>query len=619
MKKEYYYQFIEPSVEGRGSNSEGKFEPKGLSQIAAYLHESVRKRNALANEKTDDLILSNFEVVDQGIAEEEIDKIIKNKSQLGDSIYYVFLSILGSCAKNALEIAKKAKKNRAIIIAGNDHATHRYKQLLLTGLVDYILLGDNVHQQVVELIETLNINNEENLRKIPFLAYRDKDGNIIKNTIKADKIVSTVICKNTYSILDENVYLLKDSKMIINAVLGNRLLYTRINILAQKLAGDRDQNKIRQNNLNRIDNSPVRKLHRWTTVRQATIDIAKGCRGGLGGKPCIFCSICDVRKMEAAKPEFVVDLAVEMARMNYNFLYVTTDDLTSFAPKPSKDIDIDLNNTYLGKLALLWENTKFIKNGSLKKLNEEIELYAYAQAHNISRLPSLISLIKKMNVIRLNIGFESGSDTMLLGMGKAASARQNMNVVKLLKTAGIQLHTSFVLGSIGETEKTLDETLRFIEEIVECSKSNTGTNNIVVLEPSIIYPAFNTKMWNMLTNIDQAIEGLNYFLSQLKYYANYKERTIDLSIILLLEDRLAAYRKMGSSERKRLLDITKRWANINRHASYIEDTKQVVNDWIELFCFVDYQRIQQTIQKIGKIIIKEGIKSGTFAGVQGTF
>lgn len=627
------YQFIQPSIEGESSASESKFEPKGLSQVAAYLHEYIKEKRIQENEKVEEEVLPNFEVVDQSIDKRDIEKILKSKEQIGNRPYFVFLSMLGPCARNALEIAKQAKERGAIVVAGNDHATQRYKQILSTGLIDYAFLGDNVHQHVAKLVEVLDSKNEEDLRKIPFLAYRDKDGNIVENKVEKREIVSRAIDPQIDRVLNEQIHPIENIEEIRNIILRDKKMYVRINKIAQQLAGARNQDKIRQWILNTTENLPEewkskivgfgdlsrsRKLHKPQIVKQATIDIAKGCRGGLERKPCLFCSICDVRKMETVKPEAAVELAVEMAKMGYNFLYITADDLTSFAPRPTGNIAIDLDKSYLGKLAHLWETTEFEKEGKKVKLNGEVELYAYAQAHNIARLPELIPIMKKMNIIRLNIGFESGSDAILLGMGKTATVKENLDTVKLLKEEGIQLHTSFVLGSIGETKETLRDTLSHTKEIIEYSKNHEIKNNIVVLEPSVLFPAFNNKAWEMLTDYQRAIEELSYFLDQLKHYAKSSERNIDLKLIPLLENRINAYKTEGIKERERLINITNKWKKINETAPYIEDTKQLVKDWIDLFCFVSYEDIQKTMRQIEEEASRAGIGSGTFAGVKGT-
>ena len=58
-------------------------------------------------------------------------------------------------------------------------------------------------------------------------------------------------------------------------------------------------------------------------------------------------------------------------------------------------------------------------------------------------------------------GLESGSDRMLKLLNKGASLEQNIQAVRWANEAGLSVRADFIVGTPGETEETLRETLDF--------------------------------------------------------------------------------------------------------------------------------------------------------------
>lgn len=75
-------------------------------------------------------------------------------------------------------------------------------------------------------------------------------------------------------------------------------------------------------------------------------------------------------------------------------------------------------------------------------------------------------LLKKMKAAGcdlLSFGFESGSQKILDIMKKRAKVEQAENAIKLTMQAGIRVIGSFMIGMIGETRETVEETVNFIK------------------------------------------------------------------------------------------------------------------------------------------------------------
>jgi anaerobic magnesium-protoporphyrin IX monomethyl ester cyclase len=62
------------------------------------------------------------------------------------------------------------------------------------------------------------------------------------------------------------------------------------------------------------------------------------------------------------------------------------------------------------------------------------------------------------------LGIESGSDTVLECMNKTARTKHYRKAIPLLRKAGIVTHTNMLIGFPGETERTVQETIDFIQE-----------------------------------------------------------------------------------------------------------------------------------------------------------
>jgi histone acetyltransferase (RNA polymerase elongator complex component) len=61
------------------------------------------------------------------------------------------------------------------------------------------------------------------------------------------------------------------------------------------------------------------------------------------------------------------------------------------------------------------------------------------------------------------LGIESGSDRMLKNMNKSVTVEQYLSGIQLLKEYEILVYGSFIIGFPGETDETVQDTIRFIK------------------------------------------------------------------------------------------------------------------------------------------------------------
>ena len=118
------------------------------------------------------------------------------------------------------------------------------------------------------------------------------------------------------------------------------------------------------------------------------------------------------------------------------------------------------------------------------KINRKLSFHISARSNLINE--EVVSLLKRMNVRSVNIGFESGSEKILNYLkGDNISVKDNKRAVNLLNKAGIIVCGSFVIGAPIDTKETILETYNFIKN------NKIDTFAVYTLTP---YP--ETKAWD---------------------------------------------------------------------------------------------------------------------------
>jgi len=141
----------------------------------------------------------------------------------------------------------------------------------------------------------------------------------------------------------------------------------------------------------------------------------------------------------------------------------------------------------------------------------------------------LINLAKKAGCIRLEMGVESGDDTILKDIGKGISVAQIKKAVKIIKKAGIPLESFYILGHPNETKETLQKTIDL------STKLNTKTIAVGIMVP---YPG--TRIFDMALKGENGYRLLTQNWSE---YDKYGGRALELSG--LPYDKLVKYQTMA--------------------------------------------------------------------------
>lgn len=98
-------------------------------------------------------------------------------------------------------------------------------------------------------------------------------------------------------------------------------------------------------------------------------------------------------------------------------------------------------------------------------ITEDINIkWGCASRTNIADV-EMYHMMKKAGCTNFQFGIESGNDEMLKSMNKNDTTEGSKKAIKIAREAGFEPHCTFMIGTIGENERTIDETINFIKEM----------------------------------------------------------------------------------------------------------------------------------------------------------
>jgi anaerobic magnesium-protoporphyrin IX monomethyl ester cyclase len=403
----------------------------------------------------------------------------------------VGISTLSASIKNTLHHAKIAKDNGATVILGNDYAAVLEQFLKQRHEIDYISTADVGELAFVKFVRYMQ--GELNVTDVPKLMYQ-KDGKI-----KHNDTLPEILFDDRFTALDQ------------------------IPVVNRNLLPPEIWQTYLRNYLDKYE-----KFHDNKITGVTTMNRARGCRRAKDR--CIYCGISDLSLRFSSPNMFWQEVRAGKEQVGANFFYEVFDNMTS-APK-----------TWLAAVVA----------AKPPDLND-IGFFVYAEALKLDK--EKIDLFKRLGVTRLNMGLDSGDDIMLKRLkGPQDSVKQNMKAVKLAKASGMRAYTSFVLGAPGETRASLENTVRFAEELMDGEYTAT-------VEAQPLFPLANARTGRMLLNPE---------------YAKQEAARLGFKI----------------RNQKLLAEMTKRWdyTDIN--------SNELVKDWASIFCEVNYKELKAAAEEI---------------------
>lgn len=193
-------------------------------------------------------------------------------------------------------------------------------------------------------------------------------------------------------------------------------------------------------------------------IRATSTFSKKGCP-----RLCSFCGRIDRKVRERTPMQAFNEYKLLVEKYNINYIYEVCD-------------------TFFSSIKWLREFRKiYEKNGRLPA-----KIWAFADIRDINK--ESVKHMKAIGVYMVLIGIETGNDEIRKINNKNYSNKDVINAVKLLGENGIKVSDSYILGLIGESPKTIQDTINLSKEIDKyCERVDTAYSIILPLSGSIIW------------------------------------------------------------------------------------------------------------------------------------
>lgn len=153
-------------------------------------------------------------------------------------------------------------------------------------------------------------------------------------------------------------------------------------------------------------------------------------------------------------------------------------------------------------------------------INKKVRFFCHCRANLLNE--EIAGHLKSMNVEKIGIGFETGSETVLNRIKKGSvSMQQNKNALKVAKKYGFTVHGYFMIGSPNETREEMMETYEFIKD-----------SPIDSFDLSVMIPFPATEIWDYAISRNLVAGDMNWDLLDMDFVVNNKE-------YLILDDKVS--------------------------------------------------------------------------------
>ncbi|MCK5594817.1 radical SAM protein [bacterium] len=98
-----------------------------------------------------------------------------------------------------------------------------------------------------------------------------------------------------------------------------------------------------------------------------------------------------------------------------------------------------------------------------KNLHKKLKWCANVRVSSVTE--ELLKMMKRAGCVQVEYGFESGSQRVLDKLNKKTTVEQNYRAARLTKQAGIRFLANIIVGTIGETEQDIKESMKFLRAV----------------------------------------------------------------------------------------------------------------------------------------------------------
>ena len=186
----------------------------------------------------------------------------------------------------------------------------------------------------------------------------------------------------------------------------------------------------------------------------------KGCMFRTSGKGCSFCSRVDTHFRQKTA-----------SQVYYEYKYLV------------EECGVD----HISDFSDSWISTPFVKaleKEYVKRGRIDASLRVYGDVRHIT--PENAEIMQKIGVETVLLGIESGNEDILRLNGKPINKKQIFSAVKILAKNGIKIADAYVLGLIGETRESVQDTITISHEIRALCETEISYWNIMTPLPGSI-------------------------------------------------------------------------------------------------------------------------------------
>ena len=279
-------------------------------------------------------------------------------------------------------------------------------------------------------------------------------------------------------------------------------------------------------------NEIVRINNKWCVLKEAPLFSSRGCPFN-----CVFCArkslFKGVRYFSIKRIVDEIEILVKKHKVEAIHFW---DDIFSVSKKRTKDLIKEM------------EKRNLLRDVVFNKL--------FARADLIDE--EFLSLLKKLEVVNLSYGFESGSDKIIAFLkNDTVTVADNRKAILLTDKFNIGITGSFMFGSPHETKKDMEKTLDLIKWAIK-------KENFIRLDICKTTPYPGTKIWQYA--LDNKIISKNMNLKKLKLNVP----SLDSSKPIFVEsEKIKDFKKIWSEVKKLYRDVNKKNDKQGYHKAWI--------------------------------------------------
>jgi radical SAM superfamily enzyme YgiQ (UPF0313 family) len=170
-------------------------------------------------------------------------------------------------------------------------------------------------------------------------------------------------------------------------------------------------------------------------------------------------------------------------------------------------------------------------------------------------------LLKRLGVVFLNFGFESGNPRVLKMLKQNVTPEQNKNAILLAKKYGFYVFGSLIFGTPSETIKEMKDTIKFIDFAIK--------NKIDGLWTFVMTPFPSTQVWEIAKQRNKVNKDMDWSL--------LSHQNLEKPLLLDSDISIEKFRQILFIARKKLNKLRVRQAMKYILADPLNLIKEIIN------------------------------------------